>query len=144
MIEHGHLVDATDATPAIARLAAERIGQSVQVMRFDQLQAVETYDAVWANASLLHVPRAALSNVLSLISRSLRSGGFHFASFKGGGVEGRDRSGRYFNYLAIAQLLAMYRNAASWEIVGTEEYVGGGYEGGEGPWVAITVRKPVA
>lgn len=142
MLRHGFVVDATDGTPEIARNAEERIGQTVQVMRFDQLDALEMYDAVWAHASLLHVPRAALPDVLELVFRALRPGGFHFANFKGGGTEGRDRFGRYFNYFATSELLELYRASGPWEIVATDEYVGGGYQGGQGPWIAITVRKP--
>ena len=141
MIRAGFTVDATDATPEIAALAEKRIGQPVRVMRFDQLDAIDAYDAVWANASLLHVPRAALPDVLFRIFRALRTGGLHFANFKGGGAEGRDRFGRYFNYLDMSQLLAVYGRSAPWQVVNTNEYIGGGYEGGRGPWVAITLRK---
>jgi hypothetical protein len=47
MIAAGFKVDPTDGTPEIARKAEERLGQPVRVMRFDELDAVETYDAVW-------------------------------------------------------------------------------------------------
>jgi SAM-dependent methyltransferase len=141
MIRAGFEVDATDATPEIAAQAEKRIGQPARVMRFDQLEAANAYDAVWANASLLHVPRAALPNVLSRIFRALRPNGLHFANFKAGCAEGRDRLGRYFNYLDMSELLDVYQNSAPWQVVETEEYIGGGYEGGQGPWVAITVRK---
>jgi SAM-dependent methyltransferase len=141
MIHRGFALDATDGTPEIAMQAEKRIGHPVRVMRFDQLDAADSYDAVWANASLLHVPRGALANVLFRIFRALRPNGLHFANFKGGGFEGRDRFGRYFNYLDMQQLVAIYRKVAPWQVVTTEEYVGGGYEGGPGPWVAITVRK---
>lgn len=142
MLKRGFLVDATDGTPEMARKAEERIGQTVRVMRFDQLHSFEIYDAVWANASL-HVPRDALPGVLELIYRALRPGGLHFASFKGGGAEGRDRFGRYFNYFDASQLFAAYRASASWEVLATDEYEGGSYEGRQGPKVAITVRKPL-
>lgn len=141
MIQLGFEVDATDAVAEIASQAQQRIGQEVRLMRFDELEAVGEYDGVWANASLLHTPRAALPNILTRIFRALRPDGLHFANYKGGGVEGRDRFGRYFNYLDMAQVLEVYRSSAAWQVVETEEYVGGGYEGGLGPWVAITLRK---
>lgn len=141
MLERGFIVDATDGTPAIALKAEERIGKPVRVMRFDQLDEVETYDAVWAHASLLHVPRAALSKTLERVHRALRPGGYHFASYKAGGVEGRDQFGRYFNYPDMAQLLATYTSAAPWEIVETDDYFGGGYDRHGGPWIAVVARK---
>ena len=143
MIRRSFVVDATDGSAEMARKAEARIGQTVRVMRFDQLDAVEAYDGVWAHASLLHVPRRALPGVLALVFRALRPGGFHFASFKAGGIEGRDRFGRYFNYLAMPELLELYRAATPWNIVAADKYLGGGYDGRQGPWAALTVRKPL-
>lgn len=142
MIAAGFDVDPTDGTPEIARKAEERLGRAVRVMGFDELDAVETYDAVWANASLLHVPRSSLPQVLARVSRALKPGGLHFASYKGGDIEGRDNHGRYFNFLSREELIAIYNRSAPWEIESIIEYIGGGYEGKHGPWVAITVRKP--
>lgn len=141
MIRRGFTVEATDGTPEIARQAEARIYQPVRVMRFDQLDEGSRYDAVWAHASLLHVPRERLPMVLGLIYRALRPGGLHFASFKTEGIASRDRFGRYFNQPDLQQLIEFYRHSAPWEILGTEEYIGGGYGRSEGPWAAITVRK---
>lgn len=141
MIRRGFSVDATDGTLAIAQQAQKRIGQPVRLMRFDQLDEDGKYDAVWAHASLLHVPRARLPAVLNLIYRALRPGGLHYASFKAEGIENRDRFGRYFNHPTLPQLVEFYLQSAPWEILATEEFVGGGYGRSEGPWVAITVQK---
>lgn len=143
MLAQGFQVDPTDGVPEIAGQAEARIGRTVRVIRFDELDAVEAYDAVWANACLLHVPREALPGVLLKVSRALKPGGLHFASYKGGGVEGRDKLGRYFNYLSVEEVVAIYKHSAEWDVLSLMEYIGGGYEGGQGPWVAITVRKPL-
>jgi SAM-dependent methyltransferase len=142
MLAAGFDVDPTDGTPEIARLAEERLGRKVRVMRFGELEAVAAYDAVWANASLLHVPRNSLPEVLGRVFTALKPGGLHFASYKGGGSEGRDGHGRYFNYLSRTELLDAYGRSAPWEVESVVEYVGGGYEGTQGPWVAITARRP--
>lgn len=142
MIAAGFDVDPTDGTPEIARKAEERLGCPVRVLRFDELDALEPYDAVWASASLLHVPRDALPQVLGLVFKALKPGGIHFASYKGGGPEGRDRFGRYFNYLSRRDVEDAYGQSASWEVLAVTEYLGGGYDGKEGPWVAIMVRRP--
>src|SRR5262249_48163598 len=70
MIKAGFDVEATDGSPEIARLAEERLSRQVRVMRFDELDASEDYDAVWANASLIHVPRPALPHILDLIFKA--------------------------------------------------------------------------
>ena len=141
MIRRGFIVDATDGTPEMARLAEQRIGQPVRVLRFDQLDEDGKYDAVWAHASLLHVPLTKLPRILGLVHRALRPGGFHMASFKTAGIDGRDRFGRYFNQPDLPKLIDLYRRSAPWDLVETEEYIGGGYGRSEGPWSAITVRK---
>lgn len=143
MLARGFDVDATDGTPAMAAKAEERLGRPVRVMRFDELSAVGSYDGVWASASLLHVPRAALADILALVCRALRPGGLHFASYKAGGIEGRDRLGRYFNYPDRRALTQAYARSGQWDVLSTIDYLGGGYEGGQGPWLAITARTPL-
>ena len=54
MQKRGFRVDATDAAAAMARKARERFDIPARVMRFDELEACQSYDAVWAHASLLH------------------------------------------------------------------------------------------
>jgi SAM-dependent methyltransferase len=141
MLAQGFKVDATDGVPEMARQAEARIGRPARVMRFDELDAMECYDAVWANASLLHVPRAELPGILRLIWRALKPGGLHFANFKDGQQEGRDRFGRYYNYLVPEELLDLYRRAADWQVVGTEQGVGAGYDGTPARWIEVTVQK---
>ncbi len=141
LLDQGFDVDATDGVPAIVAKAAERLGNHVRLMRFDELSAISEYDAVWANASLLHVPRDCLVDILGCVLRALKPEGLHFASFKGGGVAGRDSLGRYFNYLDRASLEDAYAQSGAWEILSVTDYIGGGYEGGQGPWLAISARK---
>jgi len=143
MMARGFAVDPTDGVTEIAAKAQAQIGRPARVMRFGELDADRRYDAIWASASLLHVPRRDLPGVIARIRRALRPGGLHFASYKGGDAEGRDRFGRYFNYLARTELESVYREAAVWDLLDISEGVGGGYDGAQGPWVQITVRRPL-
>ena len=101
MQKRGFRVDATDAAAAMARKARERFDIPARVMRFDELEACQSYDAVWAHASLLHTPRNALPDILGRIHRALKPAGWHFANFKLGDDahpdEGRDLLGRWTN-----------------------------------------------
>jgi SAM-dependent methyltransferase len=143
MIAAGHRVDPTDGSPAIARKAEELLRIPVRVMNFEELDARDEYDAVWANASLLHVPRAELPSILSRIRFALKPGGLHHATYKAGGQEGRDSQGRYFNHLTNDELVDMYERSGWWEIISISEYLGGGYDSGaQGPWVAIMAKRP--
>ncbi len=142
MLAQGFDVEPTDGVAEMAAKAEARIGRPVCVVRFDEINAVQRYDAVWANASLLHVPRSGLPAILASILRALKPCGLHFASYKSGGAEGRDRFGRYFNYPSLDDLVEAYRRSGDWRIISTIEYEGGGYDGATGPWVAITAAAP--
>jgi len=144
MLARGFDVEPTDGVAAIAAQAEARLKRPVRVLRFDELDAVERYDAVWAQASLLHVPRPTLPRVLALVRRALKPGGLHFASYKGGGAAGRDRFARYFNYPTRAEIVDAYRQAGEWETVSVVDYDDVGYDGRQGPWVGVTVRRPAA
>lgn len=144
MMARGFEVDATDGVAEMAAKAAARIGRPARTMRFDELEAIGQYDAIVAAASLLHVPRPALAGIIARIHRAMKPGGRHLASYKGGGTEGRDRFGRYFNYLAAEEADAVYRTAAPWHLLHIEEGLGGGYDGVQGPWLRIVAQKPEA
>ena len=51
----GYDVDATDGSEELCKIAGEYAGVQVKQMLFEELDAVEEYDGVWACASILHV-----------------------------------------------------------------------------------------
>ena len=142
MLERGFAVELSDGVPAMAALAEARLGQPVRIMRFEELTATAAYDAVYASYSLLHVPRAGLADVLCRIWRALRPGGWHMATYKSGGNEGRDLLDRYFNYLSPPQAEAYYRRAGEWALFEMTEGVGGGYDDRPSSWVNVIAQKP--
>ena len=113
-------VRATDGSPELAEVASRRLGRPVETLLFHDLDAVEAYDAVWANACLLHVPREELADILKLIRRALKPEGFFYASYKEGGDEGRDTLSRYYNYPTAEWLRATYAEAGSWSSLSIE------------------------
>ncbi|MEP0190715.1 MAG: class I SAM-dependent methyltransferase [Erythrobacter sp.] len=144
IMERGFALDATDGATAMARKANERHDIGARVMRFDELEAECEYDAVWAHACLLHLPRADLLPVLIRIHTALKPGGLHFANFKLGDAvhrdEGRDPLGRWTN-LPTAQWLVDQYQAAGFELLGEETYHGNGSDGVQRDWFALTVQR---
>ena len=104
----------------MADIASKRLGRTVETLLFHELDEVEAYDAVWANACLLHVPRDELVGVLGLIWRALRANGYFFASYKTGDAEGRDTLSRYYNYPSPDWLRTNYTNAGNWSSLAIE------------------------
>lgn len=144
MLGCGFSVDATDGTAAMVAKAREQRGIEARQMRFDELDAVASYDAVWAHASLLHLPRAALPSVLAAIYRALRPGGIHFANYKlrdeAHPDEGRDLLGRWSNLPSPEWLEDAY-GTAGFTIVAREVYAGSGRDGTQRDWLALTVQR---
>lgn len=140
MMERGFAADPTDASAAMVAKAREGWGLPARRMRFDELGAIESYDAVWAHACLIHVARSDFGVVLGAIRGALRPGGWHFANFKLGAGEGRDPLGRLTNFPDEAWLENAYR-AAGFAIVETERYRGEGADGVVRDWYALTVSK---
>ena len=120
MLARGFDIHPTDGSPEMADEASRRLGRPVETLLFHDLDKVEAYDGVWANACLLHVPRDELAQVLTLIWRALKPGGYFYASFKAGEEGGRDTLNRYYNYPSPEWLRATYARAGSWTSLSIE------------------------
>ena len=141
MIACGFDVEPTDGVAAMAGEAERLLGSRVRVMRFDEIDAVEAYDAVVAMASLLHAPKAALPDVLHRIWRALAPGGQHLATFKTAAAPGHDEHGRYYNYPSRDEAEAMYRVAGEWAAIDFHEAMGVGYFSTPARWLTVTAVK---
>lgn len=95
-LEKGFQVTAIDGSAELCRLASKYIGQEVLCMDFADLAFENCFDGVWACASLLHVPRDSIKDILARIHRALACGGVLYASFKAGKGE-RTRGERFFS-----------------------------------------------
>jgi len=140
MLSKGFDVTPTDGSAELARQAEKLIGRPVKIMRFEELCAHEEFDGVWAEASLLHVPRADLPGILTLIRSALKQDGVFHASFKAGTAEGHDSFGRYYNYPSMEWLQALL-DAGGWRDISINEVDGGGYDGKPTRWLHLATRK---
>lgn len=95
-LEKGYEVTAVDGSPKLSALASQYVGIAVQTMHFQDLDFDETFDGIWASASLLHVPASQIKDVLKRVYRALRVGGTLYVSFRHGEEE-CDEGDRYFN-----------------------------------------------
>ena len=120
MLARGFDVRATDGSPEMADVASKHLGRTVETLLFHDLDEVEAYDAVWANACLLHVPRAELADILARIWRAMKAEGVFYASYKEGDGDGRDPLNRYYNYPSPDWLRATYSEAGNWNSLSIE------------------------
>ncbi len=96
-IKRGYKVTAVDGSKEIASIASKIIGQPVICSKFEDLKLEEKFDGIWACASLLHVNRKDIINVIKNISLNLKEDGIFYMSFKYGEDEYIDENERYFN-----------------------------------------------
>lgn len=94
-LDGGYRVDAVDGSAELCRIAGSLTGIPVRQMLFQDLCAEDLYDGIWACASILHLSRAELKDVLFRITAALKKGGILYTSFKYGTFEGL-RNDRYF------------------------------------------------
>ena len=94
-LSRGYQVDAVDGSEQLCRIASEYTGIKVRQMLFQELDEKEKYDGIWACASILHLPKKQLREVLENMYAALKSEGWIYTSFKYGEFEG-ERNGRYF------------------------------------------------
>ena len=83
-LDAGYYVEAVDGSSELCNIASSFIGKNVRQLMFEELDYVEMFDAVWACASLLHIPKAGLPNILHKIGNALKENGIIYASFKYG------------------------------------------------------------
>lgn len=94
-LSQGHNVTATDGSEELCKFASEYAGIPVKHMLFQDLDEKDTYDAIWACSSILHLPYQDLKPVLKKMAQALKENGIVYTSFKYGIFEG-ERNGRYF------------------------------------------------
>ena len=131
----------TDGSPEMAEEASRRLGRPVETLLFHDLDKVEAFEGVWANACLLHVPRDELAQVLSRIWRALKPGGYFYASFKIGDAEGRDTLNRYYNYPSPDWLRVNYASAGNWSSLSIETGEVRGFDNEPAAMLFIVARK---
>ena len=138
--EAGFDVTPLDASEEMCKLAEIHTGLEVLEMTYEDMDFESVFDGVWACASLVHVPKKELQDILSKISTALKDGGIFYMSVKKGDFEGF-RGERYFSdYTADAAEIAVeesgrFQIMKVWE---TEDVRSGH---GETVWINVLARK---
>lgn len=115
-LKKGFKVCAFDGSEELCMAASDYIGQPVDCMKFKDLDYKEMFDGVWACASLLHLPKQELPEVLSKLYRALKPGGVMYASFKYGDKE-EERLGRFFSDYHLEEIEKIFAEDAGFELI---------------------------
>lgn len=109
-----------DGSEELCKKASELTGLEVKHIYFQDLNFDNEFSGVWACASLLHVKRDELPDVLTKITKALRDGGVLYVSFKYGDFSG-ERNGRFFTDLDDESFETLIANIP--EMVLKEKYI---------------------
>ena len=96
-IKQGYNVTAVDGSKELAVAARKIIGQQVICSKFEDIKLNKTFHGIWACASLLHVNKNDIVDVIKNVSLNLKPNGVFYMSFKYAENEYIDEKGRYFN-----------------------------------------------
>jgi SAM-dependent methyltransferase len=102
-LERGYKVTAFDGSATMAKLASDFTGLDVKLLRFDAMAYDAEFDAIWANACLLHVPYREMHEIFPKFVLALKHHGVWFMSFKLGEGERSDEYERHFTNFTEAR-----------------------------------------
>lgn len=94
-LDMGYQVEAFDASSEMVKRASKYTGLDVIHAVFDDVTAIDKYDAIWCCASLLHVPEDDLPSILEKLATALKPNCIWYLSFKYGDTQ-REKDGRLF------------------------------------------------
>lgn len=139
-LSQGFQVTATDGSEELCKLASQYTGIPVKQMLFQELDAVEQYDGIWACSSILHLPQEELISVLEKMAIALKPQGIIYTSFKYGDFAG-ERNGRYFTDMTETSFAALMQNITSLET--EEQWITSDVRPGRGEekWLNVILRK---
>ena len=134
----GHHAVGLEGSPAFCRMAREYSGCEVLEQDFLHLNLpAQSFDGIFANASLFHVPAQELPRVLRELAAALRPDGILFSSNPRGNQEGWQGT-RYCNFMEFET----YKNflEAAGFVVLRHYYRPEGKPLPEQPWLAVVAR----
>ena len=139
-LSKGHRVDAIDGSEELCKIASEYTGIPVKQMLFEELDKNEEYDGIWACASILHVEKQLLPEIIRKMANATKEGGIIYTSFKYGDFEGI-RNGRFFTYLTEESFEEILKEIP--ELMIEKLWISGDVraERGEEQWLNIVLRK---
>ena len=135
----GHRPIGLDGSKTFCQMAQKLSGCPVLHQQFLKLELEEgSFDGVFANASLFHIPSQELPRILGELRRALRPGGILFSSNPRGNAEGWQEQ-RYGHYMEFETNEA-YLKQAGFKII-DHYYRPRGLPRDQQPWLAIVSQR---
>jgi SAM-dependent methyltransferase len=139
-LENGFHVSAFDGSKELAEKASQYTGISVKNLLFQDFHETNQYDGIWACASILHLHREELPDVLKNICTALKQDGVLYLSFKYGDFKGY-RNDRYYTDLNEISLNAFVQDISEFTI--EQEWISNDVrpDRNQEQWINALIRK---
>lgn len=139
-MEQGYDVWAHDGSAEMVGYCRRFLGERVEQATFEEYSTERRFDALWACASLLHVKRELLPEILKKYSEVLKRGGIFFMSFKNreSDLEKDGRIFTNFNEKTITELLKNIEELELVKVIYTADIRKDRQEEG---WISIIAKK---
>ncbi len=102
-LSKGMRVEAVDGSEKLVEIATVNTSLPVRHLLFENLDYKDVFDGIWACASLLHVKKDDIKEILNKCFMALKVNGIFYLSFKQGNFEG-ERNGRYFSDYTLDEI----------------------------------------
>lgn len=138
-LNQGYEVTATDGSEKLCGKASALTGIEVRNIKFQDIDYIDEFDAVWACASLVHVSPDELPEILQKINTSLKDEGILYMSFKLGDFSG-ERNNRYYtdlNEKSITKLVNTVSEFSLQETAISDDV----RDGMDNQWISVIVIK---
>lgn len=125
-LSKGYDVVSFDGSLEMVKMASNLLGKSVLHILFHKINFSHEFNAIWANASLLHIPYENLREIIQRLHQALFPSGILYASFKYG-ISMRQVENRFFfdmNEINIQPYLeGLFHPLAIWKTADTRSKV---------------------
>ena len=139
LAKQGHIADAFDASEKMVAYAQQHPGVTAWQATFDQFNAQDIYDGIWASFSLLHAAREDIPTFLQNIRGAIKSGGVLYIAMKLGSGRHRDDLQRLYTYVSEAELQSWLSDTGfDWTDHTTGETPG--LDGSMSAWIGVFAR----
>lgn len=134
----GYRVTAVDASKAMVQISSKLTGQETLQLDFRDLAFKGAFDGIWSFASLLHIPKSEINDVIYRFTQALKEEGVWYMSFKEGEGEQFDGARLFNNYTksSLKKLLARHSVLEIMDVWCSPDCMGRNQQ-----WVNALVRK---
>lgn len=111
MRDRGFNVLPLEPSTELANLIEKEQGVKVVRQKVQEMSYENEFDGVYAIASLLHIPKNEILDVLKKINTSLKENGVFLLTLKEGVGESLDNQNRFFSYYAVDEIKEILEEA---------------------------------